>query len=478
MKHTLFLTLCLACSITLHAQTATLNYPTEIVNGQKVYLYPVEKGIGLYRVSVNFGVSQEEIIKWNPQLKERGLRFEEIIRIPVNQTAKPEPAPATESAPQEVSLREQIHPVVEPVVAQPKIQQKAQAAVEVKLQPVVPEVQPQPAEVQPTFSPITDDTLRIAILLPFCASSSKQDASVEKFIEFYEGTMLAIYTAQQAGQKFEIYVYDTEKSNAEIQQLIHDGKLNRMNAIIGPTYPTQVATISDFVKQARIPTFVPFTNQIDAIETNPFLIQFNPSDEQETDALVSYLQAKGTTVNCVLMDAAEADMPHVIRLLRNAILTADIPNTSSSIHRILADSIAQDLVAGVENVLIFNTEKYNNLQVLMPHLTPLKERYDITILGRYSWQKETNPFPQLFTSVFDTEIEADRSEYEALYAQYFNLPHTTDMPRYDLLGYDITRQVIATLLGKEYFGLQSDILFEQVNAGGGQQNTHIHIIKK
>ena len=59
-----------------------LNYPLDTVNGEEVYRYQVERSIGLYRIGVNFNVPQSEIIRLNPQLRERGLHFDEIILLP------------------------------------------------------------------------------------------------------------------------------------------------------------------------------------------------------------------------------------------------------------------------------------------------------------------------------------------------------------------------------------------------------------
>ena len=58
-----------------------LNYPLDTVNGEEVYRYQVEKSIGLYRIGVNFHVTQAEIIRMNPQLGERGLHYGETILI-------------------------------------------------------------------------------------------------------------------------------------------------------------------------------------------------------------------------------------------------------------------------------------------------------------------------------------------------------------------------------------------------------------
>ncbi len=59
-----------------------LNYPLDTVNGEEVYQYRAEKGIGFYRIGLNFNVSQEDIIRLNPQLKERGVHLDELLLIP------------------------------------------------------------------------------------------------------------------------------------------------------------------------------------------------------------------------------------------------------------------------------------------------------------------------------------------------------------------------------------------------------------
>ena len=74
--------LILASLVLPAAAEELLNYPLDTVNGEEVYRYQVEKSIGLYRVGVNFNVSQSEIIRFNPQLKERGLHYGETLLIP------------------------------------------------------------------------------------------------------------------------------------------------------------------------------------------------------------------------------------------------------------------------------------------------------------------------------------------------------------------------------------------------------------
>ena len=59
-----------------------LNYPLDTINGEEVYRYEVERGVGLYRIGVNFNVTQNDIVRLNPQLRERGLHYGETIYLP------------------------------------------------------------------------------------------------------------------------------------------------------------------------------------------------------------------------------------------------------------------------------------------------------------------------------------------------------------------------------------------------------------
>ena len=81
LKRTLLLTAATLCIFVMQAQTTS--YPTDTIKGKIFYRYPVQRGEGLYRISKNFGVSQEDIVKHNPELQNSGLKFGQTILIPV-----------------------------------------------------------------------------------------------------------------------------------------------------------------------------------------------------------------------------------------------------------------------------------------------------------------------------------------------------------------------------------------------------------
>jgi len=72
----------------------------------------------------------------------------------------------------------------------------------------------------------------------------------------------------------------------------------------------------------------------------------------------------------------------------------------------------------------------------------------------------------------------ERENYEIKYAHLLGNEHAGLLPRYDMLGYDLTRQLVAWMEGKEYHGIQSDIQWQRVSEEGGLQNIHIEVVRK
>ena len=85
------------------------------VNGEEVYRYQVEKSIGLYRIGVNFNVAQSEIIRLNPQLRQRGLHYAEIILIPTGRKVVAKPVAVEPQKEEPKKVEKKTTPKVKPV---------------------------------------------------------------------------------------------------------------------------------------------------------------------------------------------------------------------------------------------------------------------------------------------------------------------------------------------------------------------------
>ena len=528
----------------LFAQTES--WPKDTVDGVVVYRYTVQKSEGLYRISKNFNVSQEELVTLNPKLQKEGLKFGQVILIPV----KDAPQSADSSyvkhviAPKEtlyaiskrygVSVAElqAANPVVSknmPIGATLLIPLRAsQAAASLALPVPQPQAEtPTTAEEAPQEEAIalpapelqTDSLavaqsdsadvripvlsldssmvsalpLRLAYLLPLQTNASRRDGQMDRFIDFYEGALLAIYEAQACGQRFEIFTYDVQKSDSVIQQVLKRGEMQNMDAIIGPAYPAQVSHAALFAKHNRIPCIIPFTNKVSGLEHNPYLVQFNPNAQQEAETAVRLLAAQKDSLQLVFVDPQASDVSAFVSMLREKVLAAGFATADISLQTIINDSLTSVLRQDKMNILVFNTDKYSSVSSVLNQVANQKKGHSLALFGRYSWQQEKCPIEMVYVSIFH-EPNADLlASYEALYQQYFGHALSSLHPRYDLLGYDLTKATIRHLLlsqqaisdqdkqkvfAEEYHGLQSDIHYEKVSEDGGLENQCIKLVWK
>lgn len=460
--------------------------PIDTIHGQPMYRYTVEKSVGLYRVSKNFGVSQDAIIVANPELRTRGLRFGEVIYIPVPEGRRVKVAPADVAAPAPIPTADRRKPAqprelsrrdtISRRLHDPRIEAPREVETVANSLPSVVDTTAIADSIPSLWEWNDSTTIRLSLLLPFQARNDKRDQHAERFMEFYEGCLLAAYDLQAEGQPLVLDVYDTEKNTAIVRQLIDSNSLAETQAVIGLAYPLQLMQVMPWAMEHKVPVLAPFIDYMEGIETNPYLYLFNSSAEQEARVLGQWLEAHRDSVNCVLVEAKDADIPSSVRLVHKEIKARQIPYTKTSIRQILDDSIQSALRDSVENILIFNTEKYSNVQVLIPRILNSKGSHAVTLRAQYSWTRENIALPLLYTSIFSTDQPTARDAYEMHYERYFGHEHVSTTPRYDLLGYDLTRTIAAILKDTTYTGLQSDIRFEQVNPEGGYINTNVHVI--
>ena len=495
----------LLLSVGVRAQEL-LPYPTDTIKGKVYYKYTVEKSIGLYRISKNFGVTQEAILEANPVLRTRGLRYEEVILIPTDLPATPQKPKAEEKK----SKNELLKPKVD--VAQPKaeiIRPKAEAQEpKVRIEGLFQQPAPEPIDTavaeEPTdtlvLADIPDslggqtfsDTFHIAFLLPLQAEIAQRSTTIDRFFDFYAGSLLALkhhdatYT-DSLGQAhtvyYDVHTHDVGKSGSPITQLMDSGALAHMDAIVGPAYMKQVEVLDAYTEEHQIPMLIPFLPQLTPgrMSMNPYILKFNPSEQLQIHALMEHLDTLRSSINIVQVDAYadKTEYSSAIRSLRDSISSRGLPATHTTIRQILADSISAALKDSVNNLLLFHTERYSNIQLLMPYLLSGKQNKRLTILSQYAWQSERILLPQLYTSVFRQPEGEAYTRYEQDFANYFGHTLSSTLPRYDLLGYDLTSYLLETLRKGDfhtsdttYHGIQSSILFAP-NEHGGYENTHI-----
>ena len=346
------------------------------------------------------------------------------------------------------------------------------------------------AAVQADSVHMADSTaIRVAFLLPLHADAVKRDKHMDRFYDFYAGALIAIYEKQQSGQAMEIFTYDIGKTALRTSEVLQQHpEIRQAHAVVGPAYAQQVEVVLDSLQEDSVWVMIPFLSRVKNIESHPFVLKFNPSEQIEADTLARYLAQRADSVNCVLVEAKAGEViPSGIKALHQALKEHQVPTSSVSLKAILTDSIEGAFLPEKENIVIFNTERYANLQTVMPHLLKACGNYRITLFSHYSWQSEKIILPQLYTSVF-TPQPAVSEEYEWLFEQYFDHELSSYQPRYDLLGYDLTNQLLDMLILQKssqdntvmlqdvWTGTQANIHYQPTAPKGGYENHIVHII--
>ena len=431
-----------------------LNYPLDTVNGEEVYRYQVEKSIGLYRIGVNFNVPQSEIIRLNPQLRERGLHYEEILLLPTGRKV--------EAKREEVNVkREEVRDSVIPEVQDTVVTDERDTVV-VTTDTVVAE-------------PDNRRVVELALMLPFESQQTKRSGNAERMMEFYQGALLALQNLQNDSILYRLRVYDTERSERRVQALSDSTELDSVRAILGLVYPIQIERMASWCAAHQVPLLLPFSNDMD-LASHPYVMQFNSTDQQEADSLCNWLESHKEDVHVVLTEVKEADLSSSVRTLRKQMKARGIDYTALPLHDLMNDSAAYAMNPEKENLIVLHSDRYQQIRILLPHIMTLRHvGYRVRLMSRYAWQKEQIELPQVYTSMFTQN--ADKEAYDALWEQTYKTNHTSEHPRYDLLGYDLMQALVQVVRGNSepMNGLQSTIQWKQVQQGG-YQNACVGVI--
>ena len=436
------------------------NYPLDTVNGKEVYRYEVEKSIGLYRVSKNFNVPQSELVRLNPQLRERGLHYGEILLIPTGRKVVKQ-KPVKEEKP--------IEPVVEETVV---------VVVEEGVIPTESIIAPKDTIVaadttaMDSLQPNNRKVMELALMLPFESQQTKRSNNAERMMEFYQGALLALHDLRNDSILYRLRVYDTERSERRVNALCDSTELDSVRGILGLVYPIQIERMAAWCDSHQVPLLVPFSDDVD-LAINSQVLQFNSTDQQETDSLCRWIAAQDA--KCVAIEVA--DLSEFVRTLRKQLRANNIPYSALALRDLMSDSATYALDSTKENIILLHSDRYQHVRMLLPHIQKLQnEGYRIRIVSQYSWQKEEISLPQVFTSVFTAQEE--REAYEANWSKYYTSGHVSETPRYDLIGYDLMKALIQWLNGeREAQGLQSNIRWQQMEKGG-YQNAAVQVVTR
>lgn len=306
----------------------------------------------------------------------------------------------------------------------------------------------------------TGDLPRITLLLPFDQNATS--AFNERFVEFYEGFLMAVDSLKAKGLSFEVQALHVGSGTETLKALIKAGDLDQTTYCIGGAGPSQIALLSDWARRSRTTTILPFSSRIPEMATNNYLYQPLASQERMQERLAAYMSIRFAGSNYVLLkkpSGQQADEPTLIDALK-----ARFDLRGSKYAEIEPDETLEGLVNSLsnvyDNVIIPYEMSINEASRFVTHLAAATAKQPgkaITLIGYPEWQaisrRNLPLLHQLNTHLF-TSFYADFQQdvvktFQVNYSQTFGKNLLNTFPKYGMMGYDLAAHFIPLMVAEQ-----------------------------
>ncbi len=219
------------------------------------------------------------------------------------------------------------------------------------------------------------------------------------FLEFYEGAFIAIDSLQKAGLSINLFVFDTENDSVIVQELLEEGKLRKMDLIIGPVYSFNMRMVADYAKLHRIPVVSPLSSRSELLEDNPYLFQIRPSLSTEFDKITNYI-SRFYDKNIVMIHPGDSlETEHINELKRNLfsyffyrtffneVVFKEVVYNDQITKNDTINSIKHALSSDIDNIVLVASGNEAFVSNVVSNLNTLAPDYEIKLFGYHNWQR-------------------------------------------------------------------------------------------
>ncbi len=395
--------------------------------------HKVSKNETLYSIARLYDIPQEDIIALNPGAG-RVIKRGQVLKIPVKVPEK-EGEIIDDETPEE--LEEEELPKEEMEV----ICQQRDASSEV---------------------------FEVALMIPFfledyqpldtaILTEGKPNLRTHSFIQFYEGAMLALDTLKKQGMNVELFVYDVGKTREEAVASL-DRNLEQVDLIIGPIYRDAFNEVKRFANQHQIKIVNPLSSRDNITYNAEGVYKVQAPQEAELNEMAKFINKyyQDTTSIFIVRDNQyqEADQ---LKQLRKAFEKMGIAKTgkqkifevvyySDSLNPVL-DSTKwgnKNIVVGLSNKEVFTIEFVRHMNEMHDSIP------NVTLFGLSQWRDfnlEYAHLDNLDVHLFDDEfIDYDAENVNHFIQSFREWYFTEPLPeKFAFEGYDVTYYFLSAL---------------------------------
>ena len=427
-------------------------------------MHRVERKETVYSICKQYGITEEELLEANPEIKDMKLKKGKFLCIPYSKEKNTSIASSQPKANVDATLTD----------AQLFDKNKKESK---KL-----------------------STIKAAVVLPFNTDGTGNADEQVRMVEYYEGFLMAVDSLKKQGVSIDLYTYDSGKSTASVNKILNKTEMQDMDIIFGPAYPEQVKPMAEFAQKHNSRLVIPFSSKGDDVFGNPSVYQINTPQSYLYSEVYEHYLRKFPNAHVVFLDAAtgHTDKDDFIKGLKEELKNKQITFNELKGENITPDGMKLVVDSLRENVIIPTSGKNMALTKIIPQLIVTSREhpnYNLKLFGYPEWQTYTDDhlanFFELdtyfYSSFYTNNLFPAAIQFTNAYRKWFSKDMANTFPKYGMLGFDTAyfflkglndygSQLEEHVKQMEVTPIQTGFKFERVNNWGGFINRKVFFV--
>ncbi|WP_287678461.1 LysM peptidoglycan-binding domain-containing protein [Bacteroides sp.] len=423
-------------------------------------MHKVERKETIFSISREYGITEEELIAANPELKTGKLKKGTFLFIPYGKNDK--------------KKESESQPITKELTNEEVFSQNEELKKDIK-------------------------TIKAAVMLPFMAGTSTNMDEQVRMVEYYEGFLMAVDSLKKQGVSIDLYTYDTKGREATLNSILSKKEMKNMDIIFGPAKAQDIDVLATFADKNNIRLVVPFAPKVDEVFKNPHIYQINTPQSYLYSEVYEHFTRKFSDSNVIFLNASNGDREKdefikgmKTELRNNGISYRDFTVTDNFYEiTTVMDTLRN-------NIFIPTSGKSTALVKILPQLTQIRRErpnYMMNLFGYPEWQTYTNDYlasfyeidTYFYSSFYTNNLFPAAVHFTNSYRRWYSKDMANIYPKYGMLGYDTGyfflkglskcgNKMEENLNSIQVTPIQTGFKFERVNNWGGFINRKVFFV--
>lgn len=424
-------------------------------------MHKVERKETIYSISREYGITEEELIAANPELKNGKLKRGTFLFIPYGKN-------------EQKTQQTESKPTVQELTNEEIFSRFEDSKKEIK-------------------------TIKAAVLLPFMAGTSANMEEQIRMVEYYEGFLMAVDSLKKEGVSVDLYTYDTKGKEATLNNILARKEMKNMDIIFGPARSQDIDALATFADKNNIRLVIPFAPKVDQVFKNPHIYQVNTPQSYLYSEVYEHFNRKFSGCNVIFLNASNGDREkdEFIKGMKTGLKENGISYRDFTMTDNFYDiTTVMDTLRN--NIFIPTSGKSTALVKILPQLTQIRREkpdYLMNLFGYPEWQTYTNDYlasfyeidTYFYSSFYTNNLFPAAVNFTQAYRRWYSKDMANIYPKYGMLGYDTGYFFLKGLseygnkmeenLGSIHVTpIQTGFKFERVNNWGGFINRKVFFV--